>query len=198
MCRNPFRLYWPLLILLQGLFCFSVSLPQPDSLENGDLVARYTDSWLSRLSVQASDGDREFSHIGILYDHPKQGWMVIHSLPRGDLSGVYAEPLDRFLEPAIRYGFYHVNRPPEEKNRFTGTALVWSQKNISFDHQFDLENDQALYCTELIWKLAKETMGSDLHITPSTTSDRTYLSVEDILRSPYLKRIDEDTAAEDP
>lgn len=159
----------------------------PEDLREGDLVVRTTDSLLSLLSLSLSESDRRFSHVGILVKSGGEEWLVIHARPGEDNQpGVIGEPLETFLAPALRRGYYRLRISDGEALSLSRRAVEWQSQGIPFDHQFDLSNDHALYCTELIWKLVREDLGVDMVPEKSIIRGRLALTMQDLLQSPML------------
>jgi hypothetical protein len=130
------------------------SLPE---CHNGDLVFRRTESFTSRV-VLACDPEAVFSHVGMVYKTHNQVF-VIHAVPGGHSSRnkqpLKCEPLESFLKDdlAIDYRICHI-RPEHQMaaNAAAEHAYTFFARGYLFDHDFDLATEQALYCTELVWK----------------------------------------------
>ncbi|MCC5789566.1 MAG: hypothetical protein JJT75_08020 [Opitutales bacterium] len=160
-------------------------------MQEGDLVVRYTDSVLSRTSVRFSKEDRRFSHVGILWQDESEDWRVTHALPRGEgKPEVFSEALEKFLEPAIRHGYFRWKTSLEESRDLAhAAARTAKEQNLPFDRSFDLEREEAVYCTELIWRLAGVVWEKDIVPEKSLFNGRLLISMEDLLHSPYLEEI---------
>lgn len=123
----------------------------------GDLIFRRGSSFASHL-VLSCDPNSIYSHVGIIYK-THDTTFVIHAVPGENAPNtpeyVKCEPLEEFLtqDKTTDYGFCHI------KSDYRQTAELAAQKAYSFykshcifDHEFNLQNNQALYCTELVWK----------------------------------------------
>lgn len=160
-------------------------------LREGDLLVRYTSSVLSRASVAFSQDDRRYSHVGLLWKDEDGQWHVVHALSRrrGE-PGVFSEPLESFLEPAIRRGLFRWRFPADESRLLADVAAAWARSgDIAFDWSFDLSNAGAFYCTELIWRAALNVWDIDVVPQKSTWRDQVIISIEDLLRSTHLEEI---------
>jgi hypothetical protein len=130
-------------------------LPSIESLRNGDLIFRSGVSTDSRL-IELFDPDSKYSHVGMI-DVRDGNAYVIHIEP-GDTdaqSQVRREPLAQFLAPDRADGFAILHVIPEDDRRGRAAiqgALRYQSLAVTFDHQFDLNTVDRMYCTELVWR----------------------------------------------
>lgn len=127
-------------------------------VKNGDLVFRKGISMVSRL-VTTSDKESIYSHIGLITIVDSIA-MVIHAVPgepiiKGDLDRVKIEPLIHFLSK-IRASNALLMRSNISNDTLINTireAKKYVDHHTLFDHDFKLETDDKVYCTELIYKI---------------------------------------------
>lgn len=85
---------------------------------------------------------------------------VIHVWPDGD-ELVRIEPLDTFTAGIEHLAIYRMlSISKETRERAAHVALAWVGTR-QFDKDFDLSSDDALYCTELVYK-AYQSVGVDI------------------------------------
>lgn len=128
---------------LKSLFC------------EGDLLFRRGTGVVGHI-VASVDRKGEYSHVGIVVRRDN-GWFVVHAVPHepdfeGDFDRVKCEPADDFLTryPKADIGLY---RPEVEQEKIATAikgALRQYEKQVPFDHDYDLEDTTRLYCTELV------------------------------------------------
>lgn len=130
-------------------------LPE-DVFENGDVIFRQGNSPESHV-VAMADLPFGYSHAGIVW-RGEGGIFVIHaSFGESGQTGenVVSQPIELFLDPrnakaAVVYRFAGGDRAIPK------TALVeakrYLRERVPFDRDFDLENDDQIYCTELVWR----------------------------------------------
>lgn len=127
----------------------------------GDVVFRRGQSLLSRV-VLSGDRDPEFSHVGIVAERGG-ALVVVHAVPSddGEPEPVRVEPLATFYAPeAADLGA--VRRPADPAiGRAAARAALRLARGRHFDATLDLDSDDLLYCTELVWKAYREA-GLDL------------------------------------
>jgi uncharacterized protein YycO len=143
----------------------SVSILSNLNLQNGDLIFRRGTSIESQI-VLLTDQDSEYSHVGMIYKINGR-LFVIHSVPKendADPGYIKLELIDEFLSErkATRVAIYRLlQNSLAKKNIASSYAYNCYFDNYSFDHNYDLNSDTQLYCTELIWK-AYMSAGVDL------------------------------------
>jgi hypothetical protein len=126
-----------------------------ERLEPGDLIFRRGTGVVGHI-VTSVDNSGEYSHVGIAVLKDEE-WCVVHAVPHepdfeGDIDRVKCEALESFVG---RYrdgvvGHYRVCAEPELRARVADNALRLSSMNIPFDHDYNLEDSTAFYCTELV------------------------------------------------
>jgi hypothetical protein len=126
-----------------------------ERLEPGDLIFRRGTGVVGHI-VTSVDNSGEYSHVGIAVLKDEE-WCVVHAVPHepdfeGDIDRVKCEALESFVgryqDGAV--GHYRVCAGPELRARVADNALRLSSMNIPFDHDYNLEDSTAFYCTELV------------------------------------------------
>lgn len=134
---------------------FSRNMPEIPELQDGDIICRRGRSPESRI-VFLSDYKSNFSHVGIIkkeYGIP----YVIHVVPGENKKHpeyVRKEKLNDFLSPekASTFGFYRTDFSKTECEKAANIAEGFYQSKLTFDTNYNLNTDDQLYCTELVFK----------------------------------------------
>ena len=171
----------------------------PATLETGDLIFRRGQTLLSRL-VLAGDTQSVYSHVGLLSMNGAYP-VVIHIAPAGSAAGgdqtvVRAEPLADFIDPkrATAVAVLRLNSGRDSYvSSVVAAARRYERRGVSFDARFDLETDERMYCTELVWKAYLEA-GIDLvegvfGRLDTPFGGKSVLLPSSLLRSPHLREI---------
>ena len=167
-------------------------------LHEGDLLFRRGFGVLGR-AVTAADDEGQFSHVGIAVKVDDE-WHVVHAVPdepdfEGDFDRVKCEPIERFYDE-FRAGNGAVYRPNVSNEIIAvavRNALRLSVEQRPFDHDYDLGDTTALYCTELVeyvFGLGGVSMseGRQTHVNfPSMTGD--YIMPSDLTKNNKLNPI---------
>jgi hypothetical protein len=122
-------------------------------LRDGDIICRLGDRLWSLYFKEISPLDKRFSHLGVVRITSKS-ITVINAEGLG-LKGkdfVDEVSLDDFLDIARSIGIYRLKNYDGEL--ISQSAVEY--KGHSFDWQFDLANDDKLYCTELLYVILKK------------------------------------------
>jgi hypothetical protein len=153
------------LVLL--LFCF-IKIPQlahmkpqkqiyatniSGSLKDGDIICRLGDRLWSYYFKDISSVDKRFSHLGIIRINDDK-ITVIHAEGRA-VEGkdfVNEVDLDEFLAIAKAIGIYRIKN--HDGKIISSTAMEYL--GYPFDWKFDLEDENKIYCTELLYVILKK------------------------------------------
>ena len=153
--RNP-----PLIIRLAALiFILGAPLGQAQSpsqfprqhLQTGDIVLLGNDSAWGFVARRFADVDSRWSHVGMVI-HDGEDASVVH-MDGSPLGGrIRRESVSAFTSEA-RY--VQVVRPAFDSRQraWVGDWLVdHLKRDTAFDTRFHLDQDPAMYCSELVWR----------------------------------------------
>jgi hypothetical protein len=100
--------------------------------------------------------DKRYSHAGIVLLRKGKPY-VFHIIngPENNGGMIRFDPLSEFCNPRknTAWGIYRYDLSTREVNNIRLLMNEWIQKRIVFDRRFDLETEDAMYCTEMISKL---------------------------------------------
>lgn len=132
--------------------------PMVDALRQaarpGDLLFRGTRS-LEGQVVRWYDGASDFTHVGVVVASAGAALEVVHASP--DVHRVTADPLETFLqtEGIHAAGLYRwLGADDRSLTQLQSDALASVGRR--FDGAFDSADAAELYCTELVWMLARQ------------------------------------------
>jgi hypothetical protein len=133
-------------------------------LKDGDIICRLGDRLWSHYFKDISSLDKRFSHLGIIRINDNK-ITVIHAEGRA-IEGkdfVNEVDLDEFLKIAKAIGIYRIN--DYDGKIISSTAMGYI--GYPFDWKFDLEDENKIYCTELLYVIVKK-------IAPEIELQRTF------------------------
>ncbi|MFP9116312.1 YiiX/YebB-like N1pC/P60 family cysteine hydrolase [Flavobacterium sp. RNTU_13] len=152
-----------------------LSATERELLHEGDFILRRGFGYFSDfIAGNLNDGKKDVTHAGILVKQNGK-WCVIHALSSdvSEIDGMQLQPLNDFLHYSAP-GKIIVTRS-KHASATVGKAIairaqVYLNKHIPFDHSGTIDNDSALFCTELIWQILEK----DLHrvTLPNTAYER--------------------------
>lgn len=128
----------------------------PACLKDGDVAFRRGNG-LSSYAVLAMDGSGTYSHVGVIISKDSS-FYVVHEVPyEGETikdDGIKCESVyDFFLpEKAGQGAIYRVEMSDEERAKIKAFLIRQVDLGTPFDHDYDLSDDSAQYCTELVWR----------------------------------------------
>jgi len=117
-------------------------------LKDGDIICRLGDRLWSLYFRDISPVDKRFSHLGIIRITGNK-ITVINAEGRAIQGKDFVNEVDlnKFLEIAKAVGVYRLN--DYDGNIVSSTALEYI--GYPFDWNFDLEDNNKIYCTELLY-----------------------------------------------
>jgi hypothetical protein len=145
------------LIFAGYVFCFFKIReipPSPDCrniiphLKHGDVILRSGVGLWSELLREHNTVDKRFSHVGIVICGENGKFMVLHS-EGDDVTGqgkVCLEPVEAFIAESDCIGISRLNYADPDK--MADAAMNYLGRK--FDWKFDIDDHDAIYCTELI------------------------------------------------
>lgn len=120
-------------------------------IKNGDLIFRRGWGVNSEL-VSSINRSTNYSHVGLVWKRADKIY-VIHAIPdeNGIKNGVVVEPLEVFasVKNASKVSVSRTSENPDMLKNIVNYALTF--KGLPFDSDFDISQQDSLYCTELIW-----------------------------------------------
>jgi len=140
------------------------------------------------LASRFSDNDDGFGHVGLVARAPDGSLVVIHAGgdPASRQGRVQETPLTDFLAYARSAALYR----PRVDDRTSAAAVSYARaaaaRSAPFDGAFELESEDRLYCTELLWRALSEALGEDAVPEKSRRSGRIYIALDDLQESPWL------------
>lgn len=165
----------------------------------GDVVFRASSSAEGRLVVVLDGSGFRYSHVGIVVSDGVDP-IVVHAAPMNGPSGgsVIRESLSAFLshDDVTAVALY---RPDDAAAGHAVSAVRLAEGMVSaavtFDDDFDLESNDRVYCTELVWK-AYSRGGVDLtegawRGSALPLSHRPYISPRMLLSGSHLRFVGE-------
>jgi hypothetical protein len=122
-------------------------------LEDGDIICRLGNRPWSIFFKDLSPNDKRFSHLGIV--RIRENIISVINAEGLAIAGrdhVNEVSLKEFLKIAQSIGIYRLRTIKGEK--ISDTALEYI--NRPFDWQFDMDEENNLYCTELLYVILKK------------------------------------------
>jgi len=184
------------------------------TIRSGDIILRSGKDFTSYRIRELSDKDKTYSHAGIAYVHDTS--VLIYHITPPDLdepktdTAMRLEPLEQFADPSKCFGFgivrYQLNE--DEINAALKYLDSLHQKKVSFDHLFDLQEHNKMYCSEMVdntlqyathnriflirkyfTKVQALKAAKYFHMTMDEVTKRAYISIDNMQLNPYCTTI---------
>lgn len=131
------------------------------AINDGDVLLFKSWTWRSTLMRVSQPGSAGFGHAGIAYRDADGRLSVVHADPRIraplDRDGVRSDVLADLIE---HYGITEVAVLRADDPGLSASAVIAAlgalETGAGFDHEFDLDDRSAIYCTELLLDLFPE------------------------------------------
>jgi hypothetical protein len=126
-------------------------------MQEGDLIMRLEDDFISRLIADLSPVEKKYSHAGIVtkIGNDLQVYNLYPALNKDSLhSGILLTPIDSFINPKkhATFALYRHTITKPEIDSFMASIRQFKNSKITFDMKFDYSTDSSLYCSEMIVK----------------------------------------------
>jgi hypothetical protein len=155
-----------------------------DSIQEGDLVLRCGNDFISASLSEFSQNEKLYSHSGVaMMDN---GTMYVYSNMAGDINPdeiMRRDLIDSFISPVhnIAVGVYRYNMTIAELEKLEALLHEHYTNKLPFDMNFDLSTDDKMYCAELIAKSVDRATGSRITFSKSL--------ITPALKEKYLKKL---------
>jgi hypothetical protein len=134
-------------------------------LKPGDIVLRRGYGLVSRMIATKLEGRYALSHCGVVVEVNSK-LHVVHCLSSdySEIDGVQAHELQAFIKQS-RPGSVVVNRLNDSTlhQPFVNAILRYLNEQRKFDHDFDIFENEAIYCSELVWLALKDAANLDVY-----------------------------------
>ena len=156
-------------------------------LREGDIIFRGKDRSWGDLGAQVSDKDKRFGHVGVVVLDDGR-WGVIDAIgnPLDHEGRVQLRTVAAFLAPATRAALYRPSLSDQAFDQFLTSIRAFEAAQIPFDRLYDIDDANALYCTELIWLALKTATGEDQVPDHTLFRNRRVIAIDDLQYAPLM------------
>jgi hypothetical protein len=160
-------------------------------VETGDVLALDFGTAWGVLAERLAPRDRTYGHVGVIVDDDRGGHVLVHASGNPATRGghVVSEPLTDVLARARRAGLFRLAADRAARGAFAARARAYADRAVPFDRRFCLETADEIYCTELVWRAARDALGIDLAPEKERFAGRTFIPADAIYLSPHLAAV---------
>lgn len=161
-------------------------------LQDGDLVLRTGNDFISLTLRQFSRKDKTYSHCGLV--RIEQGKVYVYHAIGGEDNPdarLRRESFEAFCNPEYNLGFgiFRYKLTPGEDRKLDSLIALYYRERIRFDMKFDLNTDSSFYCAEFVYKAVERATGNDRFFSLSRIGDFKYVAIDDLFLTPYAKPV---------
>jgi len=159
-------------------------------LKPGDILFRGRDNSWGELGAMASRVDKRYGHVGVVMGEGTE-WNVVSATGnpiQGD-GAVISEPLKKFIGFSTRVGLYRLAIGAYEFTTFLSAIEMHIAQKTRFDRLYDINENEAVYCTELIWLCLNAAIGRDVISDKTQWRGRDVIALDDLQRLSFMKDI---------
>lgn len=156
-------------------------------LENGDVIFRRENSFWGDIATSIARRDGSYSHTGIILLQNGSPYVVhAYADAKTNNAQVSMQPLAEFLKNSSASAYFRLNFAPAIREEVAKQAFGYYQRKTPFDDKFSLDDDKAVYCTELVWAASKIASGYDIAPEKSLMMDRKYIGNDDLFLGGFM------------
>lgn len=160
-------------------------------LKAGDLVVRRGDDLTSSMLASLNKHDKRYSHCGIVVVD-EDGLFVIHSIGGDDNPDqeIKKESFHQWtsVDNNLRFAVYRYELHDSLLQGFVKKVTGYYNEHKKFDMDFDLQTNDRLYCTEMVYK-AMCSITNDSLIKLEYGYDRWFVGVDNLYQNEQAKLI---------
>ncbi|MEP6927349.1 MAG: YiiX/YebB-like N1pC/P60 family cysteine hydrolase [Ginsengibacter sp.] len=141
---------------------------------DGDLIVRMNDNMISYRVQSLNETDKSFSHSGIIIIRNNIKMVCNIEPEEKGADTVRFEPIDSFINPKqnLACGLFRYDLSDSEKPAFLNQLENYHTNKIHFDMRYDLNTDDYIYCSEMIYKSLRQATHNRISIKLSQMPQR--------------------------
>lgn len=162
-------------------------------LKDGDLILRHSRGFVSDAILSFSTREPEFSHSGIIRKvdgvtyvyHATGGEENVSNAMKRDKLALYCHPAAVF-----KFGIFRYDIPETEMEQFLAILDQNYADKMEFDLSFEMETDDRMYCSEMIYKAMEDVRGKERNFLGiSGVGEKPYVAVDDLYLNDHTTEI---------
>jgi hypothetical protein len=159
-------------------------------LKTGDIVVRRGDDMTSYMLSRLNTRDQTYSHCGVVAVEDEVAY-IYHSIGGEDNPDgkIRRERASEWFSPAnnIEYAVYRYPWNDSNIVKLVTAVKTYHKECRMFDMDFDLQTDDRMYCSEMIYKAAKEIVPEYIHT--AERFGKTYIGVDNLYEHQHTVQI---------
>lgn len=161
-------------------------------LKTGDLVVRRGDDMTSYMLSKLNLKDKTYSHCGIAVIENGQT-VVYHCIGGEDNPDekMKRETAQQWFSPANNHAFavYRYDIADIAVQRLVEEVYLFYNRKVMFDMDFDLETDDRLYCSEMVYKCLRAATLDMQYVPAQQSYGRKIVGVDDLYLNGHATQV---------
>ena len=168
------------------------SLPTVSNLKTGDLIVRHGKGFVSDAFRYFSRKDKRYSHAGIISIQNGRAY-VYHAIggEENTSNNLRKETLNEFCNPEKinSYAVYTYHLCDSQRKQLDSIMRNYYTQGLQFDTHFDLKTENAMYCSELVYKALLSVTHDMNYISLSSLNGMSYVGIDDLYMNSNCKLV---------
>jgi hypothetical protein len=164
--------------------------PDTALLREGDVILRCGKGVVSDIFQKMSLYDRSFSHAGVLCREAGE-WMVLHMLQAESGSELFFESLNDYcsVSKADSIAVFRLTNSADTVAKVMDLCRALKTNPPAFDDRFNLDSDDELYCTELVYKVYRSASSGLISLPLTEIAGYRYCACDNLYLNRHAKQI---------
>jgi hypothetical protein len=160
-----------------------------DQFRSGDIILREGKSFVSQVMRSFSQADKHYSHAGIIQIRNGQTYVCHVVAAEGKRSDkIRLEPIESFCRKDDNSSFA-IYRTDLDSAIIDSVLSGYFRTGVSFDNEFDLNTNNKMYCTELVYKVLTIANRNEKFINLSHGNGVDYVACDNLYQNSKTKLI---------
>lgn len=169
----------------------SLTLAELNLLQEGDILLRKGFGSISSFIADFLNETYPVTHCAFVINTQNNAKQVLHTASNESANTVYIEPLEQYIQQSVRGSLVLVRLQysKEKKEQVLQKAYQLLAKKIPFDMGFNDQDEQALYCIELMRNVFLDVFEEDLLPKRSKKNAIDVLSMNNFFNTEHFEVI---------
>jgi uncharacterized protein YycO len=164
-----------------------------NKINSGDIILRKGYGLVSATISETYNTNLDVSHCAFIIKKNNE-FSVIQSVSQSlsDFDGVQSQDLKTFVKDSRKGSVIIVRYKPhplDDVSKITKRANYYLEKKVPFDHDFDPNDSTKIYCSELLWRVFKDSYNIDIFKSEDGKIEYNYKTFDAFVDSSHFKTI---------
>lgn len=161
-------------------------------LQDGDLVLRHAKGFVSDAILPFSTNDPKYSHSGVVKKIKGKTYVLHASGGEENMSNTMKrDPIALYCHPdaIFKFGVYRLDLDSAQRTVFVEQMERYYREGMEFDFDFDMNTDEKMYCSEMIYKSLLVATNDKNYIPLSRVIEKPYVAIDNLYQNDHCNLI---------